>query len=117
MHTVYSQIEQKLPNPYMETEYDGKKKKYVEQVVCSKFKTKFADYINHTTTKDTNTNDKNNNTIKVIRTFKDTAEYSRVENCIHFTNTKDEMTRKKGISITKTSKTGGGYSTFKKNKG
>lgn len=74
-----SVIEEKLPNPYTITEHT-KRQKIIEYNVKSKYKSMYADYLNHTSTFDATKND-----IKIKTTIKNFS--SKIEPYIYFTNT------------------------------
>ena len=70
-------IEVKLPNPYLDTEC-VKYKRYIDYNIKSKFKSKFADYINNSKTNLSSIREiKSNNSHKILK---------RIDNYIYFTN-------------------------------
>ena len=79
-HTI---IEVKLPNPYLDTEC-VKYKRYIDYNVKSKFKSKYADYINSKSTLNSKNEIRNNKTLQVSS--------SKIEQHIYFTklNNKQE---------------------------
>ena len=76
-------IEAKLPNPYLDTECI-KNKKYIDYNLNSKFKSKYADYIN--------SNSSINNEIKVNKTHKITKKFDKY---IYFTSLSPNKKNKK----------------------
>ena len=74
-----SVIEEKLPNPYTITEH-SRRQKIIEYNVKSKYKSMYADYLNHTSTFDATKND-----IKIKTTIKNFS--TKIEPYIYFTNT------------------------------
>ena len=77
----YSRIEVRLPNPYDELESD-KQKKIINYTINSKFKSRYADYINRNSTMDSS---KVNSGLKNIKTYKDNVP-AKFDKYIHFTN-------------------------------
>ena len=76
-----SRIEVRLPNPYSELESD-KQKKIISYTINSKFKSRYADYINRNSTMDST---KVKNGLKIIKTYKDIVP-AKFDKYIHFTN-------------------------------
>jgi len=72
-----------LPNPYLDTEC-VKYKKYIDYNVKSKFKSKYADYINSKSTLNSKNEIRNNKTLQISS--------SKIEKHIYFTklNNKQE---------------------------
>ena len=83
-----SVIEVQLPNPYLNIN-NPEKNRTIQYRIKSKFKSPFADYINHSLTNDTfNIKDKlkrNNNKYKISSEFNDN---------IHFTKTHENIDKK-----------------------
>ena len=75
----YSRIEAILPDPYAESESD---KQIIKYTIKSKFKSRYADYINHKSTMESS---KINNGLKVIKTYKNNVP-AQFDSFIHFTN-------------------------------
>ena len=74
-HDNRSIIEAKLPNPYLDINRP-ERNKTIEYRIKSKFKSPYADYINHSLTND-GTNSTNKNRLKYIN-------YNKYNNNIHF---------------------------------
>ena len=81
-HDKGSVIEVQLPNPYLDIDRPERNKTN-EYRIKSKFKSPFADYINHSLTND-GTNFNNKNRLKFINS-------NKYNNNIHFTRTEDVM--------------------------
>ena len=82
---AYTIIEQKLPNPYLITEF-VKNKKYINYNIKSKFKSKFADYLN-----------KKNKGIRQNKTYKFS---NMIDKYIYFTNIPINKLAKKSKALT-----------------
>ena len=76
-NNAYTIIEEKLPNPYLNTEL-VKNKKYINYNIKSSFKSKYAEYIKYKKTYDYNTHIKQNKTFK----YSD----NKIDKYIYFTN-------------------------------
>ena len=74
-NTNYTIIEEKLPNPYLNTEL-VKKKKYINFNINSRFKTKYSDYL-----KKKISNNSSNQEIKPNKTYK---FCNKIDDYIHF---------------------------------
>ena len=79
-HDNISVIEVKLPNPYLNID-NPERNKTIQFRVNSKFKSTYADYINHSLTNDSNYKSKFNKS-KFINS-------NKFNNHIHFTRTQD----------------------------
>ena len=77
-NNIYTVIEAKLPNPYLNTEL-VKNKKYIDFNIKSKFKSKYADYAKY---KNNFGEINNNQSIKYNKTYK----FCKIDKYIHFTN-------------------------------
>ena len=78
-NTTNSIIEVRLPNPYLDTEC-VKHNKYIDYNINSKFKSKFADYINSKTHLDNSGGIKTNKTHKVIKKFDNHIYFTKLTN-------------------------------------
>ncbi len=84
----------RLPNPYAEIEGY----KTIEWNIKSKFKSRFADYVNHTSTK-SSSNINKGAMIKQIATDKEKElSFSKIEHLIHFTHS---VNRDRSVSNSK----------------
>ena len=82
-----SVIEVQLPNPYLNiNKPEGNKT--IEYRIKSKFKSPFADYINHSLTSDTSN-------FKGILKREKFINSNKIDNKFHFTRTQDVMEHKK----------------------
>ena len=82
-----SVIEVQLPNPYLNID-KPERNKTIEYRIKSKFKSPFADYINHSLTNDPTNLRIGLNRSKIINS-------NKANNNIHFTRTQDNIKRKK----------------------
>ena len=80
-------IEVQLPNPYLNID-KPERNKTIEYRLKSKFRSPFADYINHSLTNDASNHHKGLNASKFINS-------NKVNNNIHFTRTQDCIKRDK----------------------
>ena len=80
-------IEVQLPNPYLDIN-KPERNKTIEYRIKSKFKSPFADYINHSLTSDTSN-------IKGKLKREKYINSNKINNKIHFTRTQDVMKYKK----------------------
>ena len=78
-NTTNSIIEVKLPNPYLDTEC-VKHNKYIDYNINSKFKSKFADYINSKTHLHNSGGTKSNKTHKIIKKFDNHIYFTKLTN-------------------------------------
>ena len=76
-NNAYTIIEEKLPNPYLNTEL-VKNKKYIDYNIKSTFKSKFADYLKNRKTYDYFSHIKQNKTLK----YSD----NKIDKYVYFTN-------------------------------
>ena len=90
-----SVIEEKLPNPYTITDY-SKKPKIVEFNIKSKYKSLYADYLNHTSTFDAT---KKDTKLKLNTSIKNYP--SKIESHIYFT----KITHSYSFDLTQKTKT------------
>ena len=75
MNTIF---EVRLPNPYLDTEC-VKNKGYINYNIKSKYKSKFADYLNSKSEDNSTPREiKNNKTYKI--------SHKKINECIYFTN-------------------------------
>ena len=85
-HDNISVIEAKLPNPYLNIN-NPERNKTIQFRVNSKFKSPYADYINHSLTNDTSNYKSGFNKRKIVNS-------NIFNNHIHFTRTQDNKNRK-----------------------
>ena len=71
-----------MPNPYLDTEC-VKYKKYIDYNIQSKFKSKYADYINSKSTINSKREIRNNKTVQISS--------SKIEQHIYFTKLKNKQ--------------------------
>ena len=82
-----SVIEVQLPNPYLNID-KPERNKTIEYRIKSKFKSPFADYINHSLTNEQENCHTRLNVSKLI-------DSNKANNNIHFTRTQDDIKMKK----------------------
>ena len=87
LNDEYSVIEEKLPNPYLETDILGNKK-YITFNVNSKYKSKFADYHKR---KGTSSESADNKIIKMNKTNKTLKNSDKFDKHINFTDLKTKL--------------------------